>query len=660
MSNILPQIEYDSQYLKNDWQPMETVKPANFNEISRVTKELVDNNNNLELNLGNVSVRQFANIENMKQSNNLKVGDLVKTQGFYTAGDGGGADYVVTDNIGEDEVDEASIIALQKGLYAKLLAENYINVKWFGAKFDDTTDDTEAIQKAINFCSNKNNSGTVIFPPLKKAIITKTLTLPIGVSIQGNKSLLRTTENIDWFIEYAKDSPAPAGDKTTNAVYNFKATIRDLCLDSKNSGNINNGILVYNNINIINLSTLGLNFSIKKKEDIYTDFLIIKGVLIGYKRGEDYALTLNALGDGNIIEDVHTWYSDENINAISVSAGVQPIFIKNIINGNISIRDGAFAKLEKIHIEYGQIEIKDRAFASIDTAHIWKQPNAPIIKINNSASVSLNNIHSCYYGGRINYRNDECIDIQFEGFIFNLNMQNCFKKLLGKHLFPPSPLYGIKTNSNKFNRNRTTLSKMCVSSGRVFFTPMSTVSTYAPYTPIIGTLFTDPNIEWEEDITNVSYTGTLLFDEDRKLACLSRKYSTESIDVTKGGNMVGINLNAYINSPIVLVRNSNKKIVVAPIQTVIFDTGYMCGGEVWEDYNSTLEEDYQNCYGVEYNPQLNRDNIIAYMDNVPTKGTWLRGDIVKKYYPNSGQTFSWICISDGTPGTWKELTTIQA
>lgn len=189
MSNILPQIEYNSQYLKDDWQPMETVKPVNFNEISRVTKELVKNNNNLELNLGNVSVRQFDNVEGMKQSNNLKVGDLIKTQGFYNSGDGGGADYVIVDDIGEDEVDEASIITLQKGLYAKLLVQDYVNVKQMGAKgnvvlnkdwtidnIDEATDDTVYINKAIEFAYNKGIN--VILPYRAYKIAGKILLYP--------------------------------------------------------------------------------------------------------------------------------------------------------------------------------------------------------------------------------------------------------------------------------------------------------------------------------------------------------------------------------------------------------------------------------------------------------------------------------------------------
>lgn len=101
-----------------------------------------------------INIRTFNSVEEMKASNTLKAGALAKTLGFYTAGDGGGADYVIVDDIGEDEVDEASVITLQKGLYAKLLIQDYVNVKWFGAKLDGVTDDSTAVNKAYTFLKN--------------------------------------------------------------------------------------------------------------------------------------------------------------------------------------------------------------------------------------------------------------------------------------------------------------------------------------------------------------------------------------------------------------------------------------------------------------------------------------------------------------------------
>ena len=102
-------------------------------------------------NAQSINIRTFSNVETMKQVNNLKAGSLIKTQGFYQSGDGGGADYVVTDSIGEDEIDEASIITLKNGLYAKLLIKDFINVKWFGAYVDGEHDDSTAFNNCVAY-----------------------------------------------------------------------------------------------------------------------------------------------------------------------------------------------------------------------------------------------------------------------------------------------------------------------------------------------------------------------------------------------------------------------------------------------------------------------------------------------------------------------------
>lgn len=161
-------------------------------------------------NAQSINIRTFNSVEEMKASNTLKEGALAKTLGFYTAGDGGGADYLITDNIGEDEVDEASLITLQRNLYAKLIEQDCINVKWFGAKGDNTTDDSEAINKASEYQKRTAlsylggyslgatyySSNTLYFPKGSYRIANTVTFYVGGGSVKGDSAVINADKTL--------------------------------------------------------------------------------------------------------------------------------------------------------------------------------------------------------------------------------------------------------------------------------------------------------------------------------------------------------------------------------------------------------------------------------------------------------------------------------
>lgn len=105
------------------------------------------------------NVLVFNNVEEMKASNKVKAGYTLKTLGFYTAGDGGGSDYIIINNIEA----ETETIPLKNGLYALMLRPNLtINFKQVGGKTGEgENNNSELLQNLINNLYKKR--ATIIF-----------------------------------------------------------------------------------------------------------------------------------------------------------------------------------------------------------------------------------------------------------------------------------------------------------------------------------------------------------------------------------------------------------------------------------------------------------------------------------------------------------------
>lgn len=46
---------------------------------------------------------------------------------------------------------------------------------------------------------------------------------------------------------------------------------------------------------------------------------------------------------------------------------------------------------------------------------------------------------------------------------------------------------------------------------------------------------------------------------------------------------------------------------------------------------------------------------LEYLTAAPTAGDWLQGDLVFNSQPSAGGAPGWMCVTDGTPGTWKAM-----
>lgn len=108
--------------------------------------------NNTVLNRIEKDIRNFDNVIDMQNNNNLHVGMICHTNGFYASGDNGAAYYVISNNGVANNTD---VIECINDLYAvTVVTDFYVTPEMFGAYGDNTHDDTDAF--ATMFSKNKN------------------------------------------------------------------------------------------------------------------------------------------------------------------------------------------------------------------------------------------------------------------------------------------------------------------------------------------------------------------------------------------------------------------------------------------------------------------------------------------------------------------------
>lgn len=51
--------------------------------------------------------------------------------------------------------------------------------------------------------------------------------------------------------------------------------------------------------------------------------------------------------------------------------------------------------------------------------------------------------------------------------------------------------------------------------------------------------------------------------------------------------------------------------------------------------------------------------LVGYATAIPVSGTYRQGDYLLNQFQTSGQPFGWVCTTEGTPGTWKIISTVS-
>lgn len=238
---------------KEQAQIIEATKNEAISQIETTKNDAVANINDYTeqsyLNAKSVNIRQFKNVEAMKQATDITDNLLVSTQGFNTAGDGGHAQYCVLPEDNEEEPNGYSIIEVKERISGskvgrakvgsarttaykkrklKLLVSQCVNVKWFGAKIDGVTDDSDAFNRAITFIKQEAEnlssyySSYTLYVPKGVVKINRGINIDISrFNLLCDNTIIDARECEGIALTLAGSSNSPFG-QNTNYVKGFK------------------------------------------------------------------------------------------------------------------------------------------------------------------------------------------------------------------------------------------------------------------------------------------------------------------------------------------------------------------------------------------------------------------------------------------------------
>lgn len=587
------------------------------------------------------------------------------------------ADSIIANNVQGENLkaieQSAEDLAAHLADYAKYVHQPIYNVKGFGAKGDGVTDDSVAIQTAIDAAANAGG-GIVYIPAGIYLLATKkggnnVLLIPrsnVTIMGDGDVSVLKVADGLASIGDFNVIYPAESIEtyRVDNAAFvNFK-------IDCNGENNLvpplSEGVCMIRAIG----ARWGSNITIDRVTVVNNS-----GRQCFSFGADTYPLTVKNVKIINCTIDTVSTAVPGNTNQIDHSA----IYLQSdgaVVAGNI-LRNPTPTVASGIETHGSSIIVTNNIIDNFDVSILLCAVIAPMVNVIYSKNI-LTNAKRCFYVWTDN--SFQMANININGNIMQQYLDTDYMIDLSASVSTAIDDISIVGNVFKNTENLPTAryaSAICIGKVKTAYIANNVFRNLVGRAIDLGTII--------DQVTKIFVTNNHIEDvcltdnTDFKDAIgMYSSFKLKLLSIT--GNKIINTSTQYIQKGI----NGNAKVEFLEIANNVIRN---VPTPVTWNYASTID----NCFvdnmgdgspegivraniGSQWLDTLNRNRwlkknftdsntgwrVEMYGSAPPTTGTWNTGDMVWNTSPAAGGYIGWVCVAGGTPGTWKGFGAILA